>query len=196
MRVSLIGITVFELAVILVIVSGGVTTLVVTGHQSASTRSAQMTQPPPTEKPQAVASEAPPTDSVASTPSSSSSGAVQQSATSKTSTPSQASTNSTTEEALAEYKQCDSANAATGQTYSAAINQAKAAYDAVMGQWDAVKDQPQYMHPPYDQYAADAKSKYNAISVPAYSNYSTSVNSLKAQGCKVVQAYPDYSWKI
>jgi hypothetical protein len=94
----------------------------------------------------------------------------------------------------AEMQRCDSANNVAGDTYSDAVDLARAAYDEVMAEWDAVKDLPYYQRHPYEQYAADAKSKHNAISSPAYTTYVNTVNSLKAQGCNITQTHSDYSW--
>ena len=88
------------------------------------------------------------------------------------------------------YEQERSAN----NKYSVAIDNAKAAYNAVMADWEKVKDLPYYQRHPYDQYATDAKTKHNAISKPAYSEYVSTLNSIRAQGCQVTQLYPDYSW--
>lgn len=81
-----------------------------------------------------------------------------------------------------------------GDTYSAAASQAQAAYNTVMAEWNAVKDQPYQTHSPYDEYAADAKTKYNAIEKPAYATYASTINSLNSQGCNVIKAYTDTSW--
>jgi len=89
---------------------------------------------------------------------------------------------------------CDSQAKTAGDTYSATTDQAQAAYDAVMAEWNAVKDQPYYTHSPYDEYATDAKTKYNAIEKPAYAIYASTINSLNAQGCSVVKTYSDTSW--
>ena len=88
------------------------------------------------------------------------------------------------------YEQERSANS----KYSAAIDNAKAAYDTVMADWEKVKDLPYYQRHPYDQYATDAKTKHNAISKPAYLEYVSTLNSIRGQGCQVTQLYPDYSW--
>lgn len=77
--------------------------------------------------------------------------------------------------------------------YPQTIN-AQAAYDAVMAEWNAVKDQPYYTHSPYSEYAADAKTKYNAIEKPAYATYVNTINSLNAQGCNEIKVYSDTSW--
>ncbi len=89
---------------------------------------------------------------------------------------------------------CSEQSQKAGNTYSAAESQAKAAYDTVMAEWNAVKDQPYYSHHPYDQYATDAKTKYNAIQRPAYSTYVSTINSLNAQGCNAIKTYTDTSW--
>lgn len=95
---------------------------------------------------------------------------------------------------LAEQDRCRSLEKAANDKYSAKIDQAQAAYDAVMAEWDKVKDLPYYQRHPYEQYASDAKTKYNAISKPAYQEYVYTLNSLKAQGCQVIQLYTDTSW--
>jgi hypothetical protein len=89
---------------------------------------------------------------------------------------------------------CSEQSKKAGDTYYAAESQAKAAYDTVMAEWNAVKDQPYYSHHPYDQYATDAKTKYNAIQRPAYSTYVSTINSLNTQGCNVIKTYTDTSW--
>lgn len=89
---------------------------------------------------------------------------------------------------------CDSRAKAAGDTYSATEDQAQAAYDAVMAEWNAVKDQPYQTHSPYNEYATDAKTKYNAIQKPAYATYVSTLNSLNAQGCSVIKTYSDTSW--
>jgi hypothetical protein len=63
-----------------------------------------------------------------------------------------------------------------------------------MAEWNAVKDQPYYTHSPYDEYATDAKTKYNAIQKPAYATYVSTLSSINAQGCNVVKVYSDTSW--
>lgn len=95
---------------------------------------------------------------------------------------------------LAESERCNTANSAASSKYSAAPDRARAEYNAVMADWDRVKDLPYYQRHPYEQYAADAKTKHNAISKPAYQEYVGTVNSLKSQGCQVIQTHPDYSW--
>lgn len=89
---------------------------------------------------------------------------------------------------------CDSQAKTAGDTYSATEDQAQAAYNSVMAEWNAVKDQPYYTHSPYDEYSTDAKTKYNAIEKPAYATYVSTLNSLNAQGCNVVKVYSDTSW--
>lgn len=89
---------------------------------------------------------------------------------------------------------CDSQAKTAGDTYSAAEDQAQAAYNTVMAEWNTVKDQPYYTHSPYDEYATDAKTKYNAIQKPAYATYVNTLNSLNAQGCNVIKVYSDTSW--
>jgi len=74
--------------------------------------------------------------------------------------------------------------------------QAQAAYDAVMAEWDAVKDLPYYQRNPYDEYAADAKTKYNAIEKPAYAAYVSAINELNNQGCHEPIVYTDTSWSV
>lgn len=93
-----------------------------------------------------------------------------------------------------ESERCNTANSSASSKYSAAIDQAKAAYDTVMAEWNQVKDLPYYQRHPYEQYATDAKTKHNAISRPAYQEYVSTVNALKAQGCQVIQSQTDYSW--
>ncbi len=135
-----------------------------------------------------------PTPSPASTPPGVPSAAATQPVAAKPSTSAPVVT-SASNDTSAKYDQCNSANNAAGQKYSTAINQAQAAYDAVMAQWNAVKNQPAATHNPYSEYAAQAKSNYNAISVPAYAEYTATLNSLKSQGCQVIQVYADSSWK-
>jgi cytoskeletal protein RodZ len=89
---------------------------------------------------------------------------------------------------------CGSHAKTAGDTYSAKEDQAQAAYDAVMAEWNAVKDQPYQTHSPYDEYATDAKTKYNAIEKPAYATYASTISSLNAQGCNEIMAYTDTSW--
>jgi hypothetical protein len=93
-----------------------------------------------------------------------------------------------------ESERCNTANSNASSKYSAAIDRAKAAYDTVMAEWNQVKDLPYYQRHPYEQYATDAKTKHNAISRPAYQEYVSTVNALKAQGCQVIQSQTDYSW--
>jgi hypothetical protein len=97
---------------------------------------------------------------------------------------------------LKELDRCNKANSAAGDKYGTSISQARAAYDVVIARWNAVKDNPPQTHPPYSEYAAQAKSNFNAISIPAYNEYVSTFNSLKEQGCQyIVQTYRDESWK-
>lgn len=89
---------------------------------------------------------------------------------------------------------CSEQSKKAGDTYISQSAPAKPAYDAVMAEWNAVKDQPYYTHHPYEQYAADAKTKFNAIEKPAYATYVSAINSLNSQGCNVVKTYTDISW--
>lgn len=99
-----------------------------------------------------------------------------------------------TEEAkYAEMERCNNASRAAGDKYSASIDNARAAYDEVMAEWDKVKDLPYYQRHPYEQYAADAKSKHNAISEPAYATYVSTLEALRSEGCDIIQTHSDYS---
>jgi hypothetical protein len=89
---------------------------------------------------------------------------------------------------------CSEQSKIAGDTYIAQSAPAKPAYDAVMAEWNAVKDQPYYTHSPYESYAADAKTKFNAIERPAYATYVSAINTLNAQGCNVIKTYTDISW--
>ncbi|HVW23331.1 MAG TPA: hypothetical protein VHB51_02530 [Candidatus Saccharimonadales bacterium] len=89
---------------------------------------------------------------------------------------------------------CSDQDKKASDTYIAQSAGAKPAYDAVMAEWNAVKDQPYYTHSPYDEYAADAKTKFNAIEKPAYATYVSTINSLNAQGCNLIKTYSDISW--
>lgn len=89
---------------------------------------------------------------------------------------------------------CYSRARTAGDTYFAAEDQAQVAYNTVMAEWNAVKDLPYYTHSPYDEYATDAKTKYNAIEKPAYATYVSTINSLNAQGCNEPLVYSDTSW--
>ena len=89
---------------------------------------------------------------------------------------------------------CSEQSKKAGDTYYPASLKAKAAYDVVMAEWDSVKDLPYYQRHPYDQYATDAKTKYNAIIKPAYTTYVNSINSLNTQGCNAILTYSDTSW--
>jgi hypothetical protein len=89
---------------------------------------------------------------------------------------------------------CSEQSKKAGDTYYPASLKAKAAYDVVMAEWDSVKDLPYYQRHPYEQYAADAKTKYNAIIKPAYTTYVSTINSLNTQGCNVILTYSDTSW--
>jgi cytoskeletal protein RodZ len=89
---------------------------------------------------------------------------------------------------------CSEQSKKAGDLYIAQSAPAQAAYDAVMAEWNAVKDQPYYTHSPYNEYATDAKTKYNAIEKPAYATYVNTIDSLNAQGCNVIKTYTDTSW--
>lgn len=88
---------------------------------------------------------------------------------------------------------CSEQSYSAGGTYNLATDMAKAAYDEVMAEWDAVKDLPYYQRHPYEQYATDAKTKHNAISKPAYTAYVSTINSLNTQGCNEILTYSDTS---
>lgn len=94
----------------------------------------------------------------------------------------------------AEYDRYNAENTAAGKKYTAVTAEARRAYDEVMADWEAVKHLPYQLRPRYDQYAAQAKSNHNAISVPAYNEYVNAVNALKAQGHQIIQTYRDSSW--
>lgn len=94
----------------------------------------------------------------------------------------------------AEEERCRGLERTANNKYSAAIDRAKAAYDAVMAEWNQVKNLPYYQRHPYEQYANDAKTKHNAISKPAYAEYVATLNSIRSQGCEVIQLHSDYSW--
>jgi hypothetical protein len=94
----------------------------------------------------------------------------------------------------ARRRKCDTDMTAAEHKYSVAVDSARAAYNEVMEEWEKVEGLPYWQRHPYDQYAADAKLKHNAISVPAYTEYSGLVSSLKSQGCQIIQLYPNYSW--
>lgn len=87
---------------------------------------------------------------------------------------------------------CGEQGKKASDVYYPESTRAQAAYDAVMAEWNAVKDQP--THSPYDEYATDAKTKYNAIEKPAYATYVSTINSLNAQGCHEILVYSDTSW--
>lgn len=89
---------------------------------------------------------------------------------------------------------CSDQSSKAGDTYNVAIDKAQIAYDKVMAEWDAVKHLPYYQRHPYEQYAADAKTKYNAISKPAYTTYVNTINSLNSKGCSEILTYTDSSW--
>lgn len=83
------------------------------------------------------------------------------------------------------YFWCSDKNSSAIAAYNVSFNQAQAAYDSVMAEWNAVKDEPYYTHHPYSQYATDAKTKYNAIIEPAYETFKTTIDSLNSKGCKL-----------
>lgn len=87
---------------------------------------------------------------------------------------------------------CGEQGKKASDAYYPETTRAQAAYDAVMAEWNAVKNQP--VHSPYDEYATDAKTKYNAIEKPAYATYVSTINSLNAQGCHEILVYSDTSW--
>lgn len=89
---------------------------------------------------------------------------------------------------------CSDQGKKASDTYIAQSAGAQPAYDAVMAEWNAVKDQPYYTHSPYEEYAADAKTKFNAIEKPAYATYLSTINSLNSQGCNLIKTYSDISW--
>ena len=89
---------------------------------------------------------------------------------------------------------CSEQSRKASATFNPEADKAKAAYDKVMAEWDHVKDLPYYQRHPYEQYAADAKTKYNAIFKPAYTTYVNAINSLNAQGCNEILTYSDTSW--
>ncbi|MFA5004342.1 MAG: hypothetical protein WC498_03655 [Candidatus Saccharimonadales bacterium] len=89
---------------------------------------------------------------------------------------------------------CSEQSKKAGDIYYPASVKAKAAYDVVMAEWDSVKDLPYYQRHPYEQYATDAKTKYNAIIKPAYTTYVSTINSLNTQGCNAILTYSDTSW--
>jgi hypothetical protein len=89
---------------------------------------------------------------------------------------------------------CGSQAKTASDTYYPLTLKAQAAYDTVMAEWNAVKDQPYQTHNPYTEYAADAKTKYTAIEKPAYATYVSTINSLNTNGCNEILAYSDTSW--
>lgn len=89
---------------------------------------------------------------------------------------------------------CSDQDKKASDTYIAQSAGAQPAYDAVMAEWNSVKDQPYYTHSPYEEYAADAKTKFNAIEKPAYTTYVSKINSLNSQGCTLIKTYSDISW--
>lgn len=89
---------------------------------------------------------------------------------------------------------CSEQSRSASAIFNPEANRAKAAYDVVMAEWNAVKDLPYYQRHPYEQYAADAKTKYNVIFKPAYATYVNKINSLNTQGCNEIVVYSDTSW--
>lgn len=89
---------------------------------------------------------------------------------------------------------CGEQSKKASDTFRPASDKAQEAYDEVMAEWDKVKNLPYYQRHPYEQYAADAKTKYNAIFKPAYATYVSKINSLNTQGCNEIIVYSDTSW--
>jgi hypothetical protein len=131
--------------------------------------------------------------------SSSSSAAVMRS--SATLTPASTPDISAAAAASAKYDQCNSANNIAGDKYYAASQQADAAYDKVIADGNKAIEETYYWMNIGQKanlrlgYLNDAKSEYNAISIPAYGEYSNTLSSLRSLGCKIVQVFSDTSWK-
>lgn len=203
-KTPLLGFTILQLFILFVVISGGTATILVSQHQKQAAPDTSTALPTNAADTKTTA----PTISTAPQGNSTNSSNTQSST--KT-TSSKASANlpdqygcipqtSGYDSCVKAAKQnaftqsCDSQAKTAGDTYIAQSAPAQAAYDAVMAEWNAVKDQPYYTHSPYDEYATDAKTKYNAIERPAYTTYVSTINSLNAQGCNVVKVYSDTSW--
>jgi hypothetical protein len=204
-RFRFIGLSVLELSILAAVLCGGVSALYLTRLQNKEPATTSVAQTSDYDTPNQTTAK--------------STASSNQDTTQKTSTPQNApaSTKKTTSAQLPDQygcipqttgydncvaiaKQnafsawCSDQGKKASDTYIAQSAGAKPAYDAVMAEWNAVKDQPYYTHSPYEQYAADAKTKFNAIEKPAYSTYVSTINSLNAQGCNLIKTYSDISW--
>ncbi len=199
-RSKLLGSSVLQLAILLLILTGGITAVLASSQQlttppiTKTNVSAEPSKPHTTETTVSQQQTAPPEAPMhAASPSTPSPKPTPSASNTSTLTAQYEESHARFEAEQAKYNQCNSANTAAGQKYSAAIDRAKAAYDEVIGWWETAKNQP--VHNPYSEYAAQAKANYNAISVPAYSDYTSTLNALRSQGCQVVQTYADSSWR-
>lgn len=204
-RLRFIGLTVLELSILTAVISGGVSALYLTKHQNNeaettptaqinnntnpdhSTATPAATSNQDTAQNNTAAQNAPAkTKQTASAPMPDQYGCIPQT-TGYDNCVVMAKKN-----ALSAW--CSDQGKKASDTYIAQSAGAKPAYDAVMAEWNAVKDQPYYTHSPYEQYAADAKTKFNAIEKPAYATYVNAINSLNTQGCNLIKTYSDISW--
>ncbi|MGB4768116.1 MAG: hypothetical protein WBP22_02555 [Candidatus Saccharimonas sp.] len=81
---------------------------------------------------------------------------------------------------------CDTQVSAPSSVFNSATLQARTAYNTVMNEWEVM--QYKTVHSPKSEYLADASNKFNTLYEPAFSTYTTEVQSLNSQGCSI--AYP------
>ena len=216
-KTPLLGFTVLELFILFVVISGGTTAIVVNRYQQTSKQdtSANLPTYETNNSGQSTIKIAEP-DQVTSENTTQDSSATQNTTTNNTpkvdpnSLPDKYGCvpNSSGYENCVKYAkqnekyfQCSELERAANSKYSTQIDKAKAAYDAVLAEWPAAEARMKQQNYPqhwitseHTNFMNDAKTKYNAISKPAYAEYVSTLNSIRSQGCQVTQLHSDYSW--